>query len=119
MAKVLIVDDALIMRKGITKIITKLGHEVIGEGKSGEEAILKFKQLMPDVLMLDITMEGIDGIETCKIIVDEFSDAKIIMCSSHANEETKNQAFSAGAVGYITKPFNETDIALAISSALK
>lgn len=119
MAKILVVDDALIMRKGISKIINKLGHEVIGEGKSGEEAILKYKQLQPDVVMLDITMEGIDGIETCKIIVDEFSNAKIVMCSSHTNEETKKQAFSAGAIGYITKPFNETDIAIAITSALK
>jgi two-component system chemotaxis response regulator CheY len=118
MATVLVIDDALVMRKCISKIITTLGHQVVGEGKSGEEAVAKFKELAPDIVTMDITMDGMDGITATKKILEEYPDAKIIICSSHANDASKQEAMSIGALAYITKPLVEADILAAFNKVI-
>jgi two-component system chemotaxis response regulator CheY len=110
MAKVLVVDDAKIMRMNIKKMLISLGHEVIAEAASGFEAIEEYKKNANniDVITMDITMpmdQGIeDGIEAVKKIIEEDPTAKIIMVTSHGEQAKVIQAVQAGALNYLLKP---------------
>lgn len=108
MAKVLIVDDAKIMRITIRKIIEQIGHTVIGEASSGYEAIEQYKLLNPDFVTMDITMpalQGIaDGIEATKHIIEFDKTAKIIMITSHGEQDKVIRAIQNGASNYMLKP---------------
>jgi two-component system chemotaxis response regulator CheY len=108
MAKVLIVDDAKIMRISIRKIIEKLGHIVVGEASSGYTGIQQYKLLKPDFVTMDITMpaeQGIeDGIEAVKQIIEFDKMAKIIMITSHGEQEKVIKAIQNGASNYMLKP---------------
>jgi two-component system, chemotaxis family, chemotaxis protein CheY len=119
MARVLVVDDAMIMRKNMIKMLESLDHEVVGEGKNGEEAIEKYRALKPDLVTMDITMDGMDGVTATKAIMGEDPDAKIIMCSSHGRKEVILEAMQAGAFYYITKPFKVEDLEEALSKVLE
>jgi len=111
LAKVLIVDDAKIMRMTIKKMIEKIGHTTIGEAKSGYEGIEQYKLLMPDLVTMDITMpadQGIaDGIEAVKKIISFDKNAKIVMITSHGEQEKVIQAIQSGASNYLLKPLKE------------
>jgi len=87
MLKILVVDDSLIIRKKITKLSAELGHKVVYGAKNGQEAIEKYKELKPDLVTMDITMPDMDGIEAVKHIINEDSEAKIIMVTSHGQED--------------------------------
>jgi len=108
MAKVLIVDDASIMRLHIRKILEELGHLVIAEAESGFEAVKLYKSLKPDFVTMDITMpmtNGInDGIEAVVKIKEIDANAKIIMITSHGEQDKVIKAIKAGANNYILKP---------------
>jgi two-component system chemotaxis response regulator CheY len=106
MANVLVVDDAKIMRKNLTKHLTEMGHKVVGEAADGVEAIDKFKTLKPDVITMDITMPNMDGIEATKQICGLSKDVKIIMVSSHGQKDMVIQAITYGACNYILKPID-------------
>jgi len=107
MLKVLIVDDSLIIRKKITKTIESLGHEVVFAAQNGAEAIEAFKTKQPDLVTMDITMPDMDGITAVKHIISESPDAKIIMVTSHGQEDMVIKSIQAGAVGYMLKPITE------------
>ncbi len=114
MLKVLIVDDSLIIRKKITKIIEKLGHEVVYAAKNGNEAIEGYKEHQPDLVTMDITMPDMDGITAVKHIMSEDKNAKIIMVTSHGQEDMVIKSIQSGAVGYILKPISEDKMAQSI-----
>ncbi len=115
MATFLIVDDALFMRNMLKNILTKEGHEVIGEAASGDEAILKYEQLRPDVVTMDIVMPGMDGLDAVKGIMEKDPNAKIVMCSALGQQQMLINALQAGAKDYIVKPFQP----LIVSETLK
>lgn len=115
MLKVLIVDDSLIIRKKITKSIEKLGHEVIFAAQNGKEAIEAYNAKKPDLVTMDITMPDMDGITAVKNIINENSDAKIIMVTSHGQEEMVIKSIQAGAVGYMLKPITEDKLSQSIA----
>ncbi|WP_419764305.1 MAG: response regulator [Arcobacter sp.] len=108
MAKVLVVDDARIMRINIGNILKSRGHEVIAEAENGYEAIEMYRKHEPDIVTMDITMPDTnnisDGIEAVKAIKGEFPDAKIIMITSHGEEEKVITAIQNGASNYLLKP---------------
>ena len=104
MLKVLVVDDSLIIRKKITKLVTQLGHEVVFGAQNGQEAIEKYGELKPDLVTMDITMPDMDGIEAVEHIIKLDSEAKIIMVTSHGQEDMVIKSIKAGAVGYMLKP---------------
>lgn len=114
MLKVLVVDDSLIIRKKITKLIKKLGHDVVNGAKDGQEAIDNYKQLKPDLVTMDITMPDMDGIEAVEHIMQIDPEAKIIMVTSHGQEDMVIKSIKAGAVGYMLKPVTEDKLATAI-----
>lgn len=107
MLKVLIVDDSLIIRKKISKIFENLGHEVVFDATNGQEAIDAYTKFKPDLVTMDITMPDMDGITALKHIIKEDIEAKIIMVTSHGQEDMVIKSIQAGAVGYILKPITE------------
>jgi two-component system chemotaxis response regulator CheY len=114
MLKILIVDDSLIIRKKITKLIEKLGHEVLYGAKNGQEAIDAYTSKSPDLVTMDITMPDMDGITAVKHIIKNDAAAKIIMVTSHGQEDMVIKSIQAGAVGYMLKPITEDKLATAI-----
>lgn len=106
MLKVLVVDDSLIMRRNVSKILEGLGHSVTAEAKNGHEAIEQYARVKPDLVTMDITMPDMDGIAAVKGIRRIDKCAKIIMVTSHGQEDMVISAIRCGASGYLLKPLN-------------
>jgi len=108
MATALIADDATIMRVNIKKMIEELGHEVVAEAKNGYEAVDMYNTYLPDFVTMDITMPEVngiaDGIDAVKKIIEDNPKAKIIMVTSHGEQEKVIRAVQAGAKSYLLKP---------------
>ena len=105
MAKILVVDDAVFMRMTLKDILTKGGHEVVGEASNGKEAIVKYKELTPDVVTMDITMPEMDGIQALKEIKQINDKAVVVMCSAMGQQGMVVEAIQSGAKDFIVKPF--------------
>lgn len=105
--KVLIVDDSLIVRKNMNKLLIMLNQDVIGEAKDGQEAVSMCRTLKPDLITMDITMPDMDGITAVKKIREFDKDVKIIMSTSHGQEKMVLDSIKAGAKGYILKPLTK------------
>jgi two-component system chemotaxis response regulator CheY len=118
MARILVVDDAAFMRKVLTDALSKGGHEVIGEGANGNEAIARCKELHPDLTTLDITMPETDGLEALRQILAGDPAAKVIMCSALGAEDKVLEAIRIGAKDFIVKPFQADRVLDAINKAL-
>ncbi|MEK5324463.1 response regulator [Aeribacillus sp. FSL M8-0254] len=116
--KVLIVDDAKFLRETLKDILKKHSIEVVAEGENGIEAVQLYKQLQPDVLITDITMPKMNGIEAITKIKQEFPDAKIIICSAMGQQKMVIEAIEAGALDFITKPFDEDRVMEAIKRVM-
>jgi two-component system chemotaxis response regulator CheY len=113
--RILLVDDAALMRMMIKDILVKNGFTVCGEGADGIEAVEKYKSLMPDLVIMDIVMPNMDGIAALKAIKKDFPQAKIVMCSAMERDE----ALKAGASDFISKPFQADRIISTVTKALK
>jgi two-component system, chemotaxis family, chemotaxis protein CheY len=100
---ILVVDDSSIMRKMIKQTLVGAGHTVVGEAKSGDDAISLYQQVKPQVVTMDITMRGMDGIAAAKAILQVDGDARIIMLSNLDEDKFSNEAVQIGAKGYINK----------------
>ncbi|MCM8823130.1 MAG: response regulator [Candidatus Omnitrophica bacterium] len=121
MARVLIVDDALFMRKMLSDILKKEGFEVVGEAENGKEAVEKYKTLRPDLVTMDIVMpkmEEIDGISAVKEIIKLDPKAKIVMVSAMGQHALVVEAIQSGAKDFIVKPFQPSRVAEAIRRVL-
>lgn len=119
MATVLIVDDAAFMRGSLRHIISSAGHEVLGEGKNGNEALELYTQLKPDIVTLDILMKGADGLEGLEAIMQADPKAKIIMVTALGQDDKQKQARELGASGYIRKPFRVEEITDEVERVLR
>lgn len=120
-ARVLVVDDALFMRRMISDILKKEGLEVCGEAENGKEAIDKYKELKPDLVTMDIVMpriEEIDGIGAVKEIMKADPQAKIIMVSAMGQHSLVVEAIQAGAKDFVTKPFQPSRVVEAFKRVL-
>ncbi len=107
---VLIVDDSAFMRKLLSKILAQSGYNVVGEAENGVEAVKKYEELHPDLVTMDIVMPEVDGLKATEVILKRDKNAKIVMCTSVGQEEKMKRAIEAGAVGYITKPFQAQSV---------
>lgn len=102
---ILIVDDATFMRNIIRGILTANGYTVVGEASNGKEAYEKYTELKPDIVLMDITMPEINGIQGAQMITTAFPDAVIIMCSAMGQQAMVIDSIKAGAKDFIVKPF--------------
>ncbi len=103
--KVLIVDDASYMREMIKDIMTKYGYEVVGEAENGNDAVIKYSALKPDVVMLDIVTNENTAIDIVREIVKVDSEARILMVSAMGQQAMVVEAIQTGAKGFVVKPF--------------
>lgn len=117
MLKVLVVDDSLIARRNINKFLTNLGFSVVDEAKNGLEAVEKARKIKPDLITMDITMPGMDGIDAVKAIKEFDDNVKIIMATSHGQEQMVLASIKAGARGYILKPITQEKLLVALNKA--
>ncbi|HEY8422717.1 MAG TPA: response regulator [Thermoclostridium sp.] len=118
MANILIVDDAAFMRMMIKDILAKNGYTVVGEAENGLRAVEKFKELRPDLVIMDITMPEMDGIQAVKQIRAISSDAKIIMCSAMGQQAMVIESIQAGARDFIVKPFQADRVLEAVKKVV-
>lgn len=102
----LITDDALFMRNALRKTLQQFDFHVVGEATNGLEAIEKFKKLKPHLVLMDITMPEMDGLEALKRIKQIDSEAVIVMCSAIGQRDIIVKAIQEGAFDFIVKPFN-------------
>jgi DNA-binding NarL/FixJ family response regulator len=111
MTRVLVVDDHAVLRRGIQSMVRAWpGWEIAGETGSGEEAVRLSYSLKPDMILMDISMPGIGGLEATKIICREQPEAKILLLTLHDSIEWVRIAFEAGARGYLLKSDTEAEL---------
>lgn len=103
--KVLITDDAAFMRMMLKDILTKNGHEVVGEAGNGAEMLQKYEETQPDIVTLDITMPEMDGLTAIKELRKKHPDANVVMCSAMGQQSMVIDAIQSGARDFIVKPF--------------
>lgn len=118
MANILVVDDAAFMRMMLKDILTKAGHEIVGEASNGNEAVKKYSECWPDLVTMDITMPDCDGIEAVKQIKIIDPTAKIIMCSAMGQQSMVLDAISAGALDFVVKPFQAEKVAESVNKTI-
>ncbi|WP_394137147.1 response regulator [Cytobacillus oceanisediminis] len=118
MARILIVDDAKFMRVTLGSILAKADHEIVGEGENGKEAVQLYRDYLPDLVMMDITMPEMTGLEAMKEIKKDHPNAKIIMCSAMGQQKVVVESIEAGAKDFIVKPFDEGRVLEAVSRVL-
>lgn len=112
---VLIADDHQMFREGLNRILSrKKGISIVGQASSGEEALELFEELLPDLIILDITLPGINGIETSQKIFRKHPDTKIIIVTASEDEDDMIKALKAGVQGYVLKGASAKDLADAI-----
>lgn len=108
MLKVLIVDDSLAIRIKMKNFLEKLGHSVIGQAKDGNEAIKQYQELLPDLVTMDISMPGMNGVDALKEIMQQTNhNANIIMITANGQDGIVKDSLLSGAKGYILKPISE------------
>jgi NarL family two-component system response regulator LiaR len=113
--RILIVDDHAVVRKGIRALLaTEDDLEVIGEAVNGEEAVALYQELNPDLLLLDLIMPKVNGIEVIKKIKGDYPPAKILVLTSFAADDQVFPAIKAGALGYLLKDTEPEDLINAI-----
>ena len=105
MSKILIVDDAAFMRMMIKDNLKKAGYTECTEACDGEDAVAKYRESTPDLILLDITMPKMDGIQALKEIKQMNPNAKVVMCSAMGQEGMVVEAIKLGAMDFIVKPF--------------
>jgi two-component system chemotaxis response regulator CheY len=115
---IMIVDDSMIMTQKLSVMVRDLGHQVVRVCKDGSEAIRDYPLVKPDLVTMDITMPGMDGIETMVKIKAMNSHARVIMVTSHGQEGMVVKALEAGALGYVLKPVSKEKLAAMIDRAM-
>ena len=118
MAKILIVDDAAFMRMMIKDILTKNGYEVAAEAENGQKAVEKYTEARPDLVLMDITMPEMDGIQSLKKIKELDPAANVIMCSAMGQQAMVIEAIQSGAKDFIVKPFQAERVLEAVKKVV-
>lgn len=118
--RLLIADDHQLLRDGLKELFGKTpGIEVVGEADNGEEAVVKAGELIPDVILLDITMPVMGGLQAAKIIAESYPQIKILLLSVHESDEYLAEMLSIGLAGYIIKTASGREVVSAIRAVHK
>ena len=118
-ASVLLVEDHIVVRQGIKALLSdEPDLEIVGEADNGREALQAVMELQPNLVLMDISMPGLNGIEATRQIRQRHPEVKVIVLSMHANEEYVFQVLRAGASGYVLKQSDSSEVLTAIRAAL-
>lgn len=115
--RVIIADDEALIRMDLREMLTNLGYLVVGEVADGRSAVNQSRELRPDVVVMDIKMPDMDGIEAAKILTEE-RIAPTVLLSAYSQRDLVERARDAGVVAYLVKPYREEELAPAIEVAL-
>lgn len=119
MAKnILVCDDAAFMRMMIKDILTKNGYNIAGEAENGQKAVEKYNETKPDLVLMDITMPEMDGIQALKKIKEMDPGASVIMCSAMGQQAMVIEAIQSGAKDFIVKPFQAERVLEAVKKVV-
>lgn len=116
--KILLVDDAAFMRKMLKDTLSKNGYTEISEAVDGVEAVQKYDEIGPDLVIMDITMPNMTGLEALKAIRGKDGNANIVMCSAMGQESMVMDAVRSGAKDFIVKPFKADRVIKTVSNIL-
>jgi len=117
MKRIIIAEDEALVRLDLKESLESLGYLVVGEARDGVSAVNMARELRPDVVVMDIKMPQMDGIEAARILTQE-KIAPVLLITAYGQQELVERAKSAGVVGYLIKPWKEMDLAPAIEVAL-
>jgi DNA-binding NarL/FixJ family response regulator len=116
--RLLLADDHRMLREGLRRSMNDQGFDVVGEARDGEEAVRLAAELRPDVILMDVTMPEVDGVEACRQVRAELPDTKVLMLTMHADQSVLANAIRAGACGYLVKDCSTEEIASAVRMAV-
>ncbi len=117
MIKILLVDDHDLVRLGINRLLSDVkGFEIVGEARSGEEAIEKTNSLNPDVILMDVKMPGMGGLEATRKIIEQHPKMKVLVVTVYGDEPYPSRVLQAGAIGYMTKGASVEEMIQAVNS---
>lgn len=114
----LVADDAMIVRQIIKEMATDAGWTVVGEAADGQEAVERYRQLLPDAVTLDLVMPGHDGLYALHGIMDFDPKAKVLVVSALEQRGVLKEAFKAGAADFVSKPFDRENLLATLSQLL-
>lgn len=118
MAKILVVDDAAFMRMMVKDTLTKNGYSDLYEAADGVQAVEMYNEIKPDLVIMDITMPNMDGLEALKAIKGQNPQAQVVMCSAMGQEAMVIDAIKSGAKDFIVKPFKPDRIIKTVEQLL-
>jgi DNA-binding NarL/FixJ family response regulator len=118
--RILLADDHALVRAGISALLKSIpGVEVVAEAADGREALAQVKAHLPDIVLMDISMAGLNGLEAAARIAKEYPAVRVLMLSAHANEDYVKQALRSGAAGYLLKHAAISELELAIQAVAR
>ncbi len=117
--RLMLADDHRMLREGLRRSMTDQGFDIVGEARDGDEAIRLAEELHPEVILMDVTMPEVDGVEATRQIKIAFPEIAIVMLTMHADQEVLAAAVRAGASGYLVKDCSTDEIANAIRTVVR
>lgn len=116
--RIMVVDDSRLVRVQLEDVLAGTDYEIAAYCRSGEDAIARYAEVNPDLVTMDIIMQGMDGLDASEIILKEHPDARIVMVSSLAYDDTFQRAIAIGARGFVDKPFHQEQLLKVFEKAL-
>ena len=115
--KLMLVDDHRMLREGLRRALEEEGFEIVGEAADGYEAVLRAPEWQPDVILMDVSMPNVGGVEATRRIVQNEPGRRVVMLTMHADRDVIESSIKAGAVGYLTKDCSMVEVVEAIRLA--
>jgi DNA-binding NarL/FixJ family response regulator len=115
--RVLLADDHRMLREGLRRSLSDEGFDVVGEADNGEQAVRLAADLQPDIILMDVSMPGMDGVEATRLIRATGTESRVLMLTMHADKDVLADAIRAGASGYLVKDCSTEEVAEAIRMA--
>lgn len=117
MTRVLLADDHTMLRQSLRRALTDKGLEIVGEAGDGEEAARLAVELLPDVVLMDVSMPVLDGVEATRVVRDQAPSVQVVILTMHADKSVLDRAIRAGAVGYLVKDCTMEEVVQTVQQA--